>query len=362
MVGSAGDRGGELLLLGSAQGDVLRGYADDLRTAAASASKEDAADDCVDATGPDDVDFDVAGDTPHQVNAITEAGQSAGVEHRIGVGINDLNGFRSSVGLPIHGVEGELMEVAVGKIHVKAESAAAIPRRGNSARTAPGLQCPGIGGAGEPSVVELILNGQGSIVRDTLRVVGHGISIGSVDAMPTALRTGIGSKEVCDGQGYDDSNRRRVGGDGVSRATAGYAHPVYQRRAGVGGDIHRHGDWGKARSTVQNVAPRATIGRTRPSGAGHRDQGQARGDGLGYSHRSASGPGICPVRDRHGIRGILLTLSEAASVRFRDAERWWIRRRGPVVDQVGGVDGADAGGEVPADGGAVGGSEGSIGS
>ncbi len=99
-----------------------------------------------------------------------------------------MNGFGSYCGVPIHGVEGELMGVAVGEIDVKAEGAAAIPGRGNSVRTAPGLQRPRIGGAGSPGVVELILH-------------GHGITIGSVDAMPTVLRGGIGSDEAGDGRG-----------------------------------------------------------------------------------------------------------------------------------------------------------------
>src|SRR6266849_4296873 len=88
------------------------------------------------------------------------------------------------------------MELAIGEIDIKAEGAASIPGRGNSVRTASGLQRPRIGGAGSPGVVELILNGQGSIAGDGLRVVGHGISIGSVDAMPTALRGGIGRDEA----------------------------------------------------------------------------------------------------------------------------------------------------------------------
>src|SRR5437773_12411031 len=92
------------------------------------------------------------------------------------------------------------MGAAVGEIHVKVEGAAAIPRRSNSARAAPGLERPRIAGAGGPGVVELILNGKRSIAGDTLRVVGHGISIGSVDSMPTALRAGI--NKVGDGRGY----------------------------------------------------------------------------------------------------------------------------------------------------------------
>src|SRR5712664_4605479 len=193
--------------------------------------EKDATDDAIGSAGPDDIDLDVARDAPHQVNAVAEARQSAGVEHRVGVGIHDLNGFASSVGVPIQGVERELMGVAVGEIHVEVERAAAIPYRGNSPRATPGLQRSGIAGAGSPNVISLVLNRKRSVVGNTLRLVSHRISIGSVDAVPTALRAGIGCNEGCGRPGRDDCNRRRVGGDGVCRATAGYAHLVYLRRA-----------------------------------------------------------------------------------------------------------------------------------
>src|SRR6266446_8005935 len=122
---------------------------------------------------------------------ISEAGQSARVEQGKGVGVEDLNGLGSYRGVPIHGVEGELMGVAVGEVDVKAEGAAAIPGCGQSAGTTAGLQGPRIGGAGGPSVVELILHGQGSIAGDRLRVVGQRISVSSVDATPLALGGGI---------------------------------------------------------------------------------------------------------------------------------------------------------------------------
>src|SRR6266446_909246 len=167
-----------------------------LQDAVAYLFEKDAADDSIGPAGPDNIDLDVARQIPHQINTITEAGQSPGVEHRTAVGVHDLNRFGSSSEVPIHGVERKLVNVAVAEVHVKAERAVAIPGRRNSPRSAPGLQGPGIRGAGRPRVVELILYRQGCIARDTLRVVGHRISIGSVNATPIALRARIRSHET----------------------------------------------------------------------------------------------------------------------------------------------------------------------
>src|SRR5690349_7219478 len=86
--------------------------------------EEDTADHGVHAAGYGDVDFDVAGQTPHQINAIAEVGQRARVEHSVGVGIYNLNRFASSPGIPIQRVQGEEMKIAIGEIHVKVEGAA----------------------------------------------------------------------------------------------------------------------------------------------------------------------------------------------------------------------------------------------
>src|SRR5437867_2715663 len=157
--------------------------------------EEGAADDGVDATGPEDVDFDVAGKVPDEVNAVAETGESAGVEDGVGVGVEDLEGFGSSVGVPIQSVKGELMGVAVGEIHVKGEGAAAIPGRRNSPCAATGLQGARIRGASDPGITRLILHGKRGVRRDALRIVGDGISIGCVNAVPTALRAGVGTNE-----------------------------------------------------------------------------------------------------------------------------------------------------------------------
>src|SRR5882762_1021211 len=175
-------------------GDKARGC---LRTAAtAGSSKKDAADYRIDPTSPGYVDSNVAGEIPHKINTIAETGESPRVQHRTGVGINDLNGFGSYDRVPVHGVEGERMGVAVGQIDVKAKRAIAIPGCGNSPGTIPGLQSSRINGARSPRVVQLIFDGQGSIAWDALRVVGYGIPIGSVNAMPGALRRGIGGDKA----------------------------------------------------------------------------------------------------------------------------------------------------------------------
>src|SRR6266403_1309141 len=159
-------------------------------------SKKDPTNDRIDPNGPGYVDSDVAGEIPHKINTIAETGESARVQHRIRIGVEDLNSFGSSSCIPNHGVEGERMGVAVGEIDVKAERAIAVPGCGNSPGTIPGLQSSRINGARSPSVVKLIFNGQGSIAWDALRVVGHGIPIGSVNTMPVALRRGIGADKA----------------------------------------------------------------------------------------------------------------------------------------------------------------------
>src|SRR5882762_7783285 len=170
---------------------------DCLRTAAtAGSSKKDAADYRIDPASPGYVDSDVAGEIPHKINTIAETGERARVQDHIRIGVENLNSFGSSSCIPIHGVEGQRMGVAVGQIDVKAERAIAIPGCGNSPGTIPGLQSSRINGARSPRVVQLIFDGQGSIAWDALRVVGHGISIGSVNAMPGALRRGIGGDKA----------------------------------------------------------------------------------------------------------------------------------------------------------------------
>jgi len=169
--------------------------------ARASSSEKSAADDGVDSSGPDDVDLHVAGNTPHQIHTVAEAGESPRIQHRVGVGIHDLNGLGSSAGIPIHGVEGELVEVAVTKIHVKGERAARVPGGSNLSRATAGLQGSRIGGAGSPGTVGLVLDGKRGVRRNVLGIVGHRITIRSVDSMPTALRAGIGSHKVRGGRG-----------------------------------------------------------------------------------------------------------------------------------------------------------------
>src|SRR6266404_7561789 len=145
-------------------------------------SKKDPTNDRIDPSSPGYVDSDVAGEIPDQITTIAETGESARVQHRIRIGVENLNGFGSSSCIPIHGVEGQRMGVAVGQIDVKAKRAIAVPGCGDSHGTIPGLQSSRINGARSPRVVHLISNGQGSIAWDALRVVGHGISIGPVNA------------------------------------------------------------------------------------------------------------------------------------------------------------------------------------
>jgi len=89
--------------------------------ATAGSSKEDAADYRIDPTGPGYVDSDVAGEIPHKINTIAETGESARVQHRIRIGVEDLKQFRFlPLAFPIHGVRGRTeMGVAVGEIDVK---------------------------------------------------------------------------------------------------------------------------------------------------------------------------------------------------------------------------------------------------
>src|SRR6266403_360634 len=235
-------------------GDKARGC---FRSAAtAGSSKKDAADYRIDPTSPGYVDSDVAGEIPHKINTIAETGESPRVEHRTGVGINDLNGFGSYDRVPVHGVQGELMGVAVGQIDVKAKRAIAIPGCRNSPGTIPGLQSSRINGARSPRVVQLIFDGQGSIAWDALRVVGHGISIGPVNAMPVALRRGIGSDKAGRGlrtatagtskedaadyridptsPGYVDSNVAGEIPDQINTITETGESPRVEHRTGVG--------------------------------------------------------------------------------------------------------------------------------
>jgi len=46
------------------------------------------------AAGPEDVDFDVTGKVPDEVNAVAETGKSTGVENGVEFGVEDLEGFR----------------------------------------------------------------------------------------------------------------------------------------------------------------------------------------------------------------------------------------------------------------------------
>src|SRR6266403_2047305 len=132
-------------LRGRIGGDKARGC---FRTAAtAGSSKEDAADYRIDPTSPGYVDFNEAGEIPDQIYTIAETGESARVQHRIRIGVENLNSFGSSSCIPIHGVEGERMGVAVGEIDVKAERAIAVPGCGDSPGTIPGLQSSRINGA-----------------------------------------------------------------------------------------------------------------------------------------------------------------------------------------------------------------------
>src|SRR5882762_2167635 len=92
-------------LRGGIGGDKARGC---LRTAAtAGSSKKDAADYRIDPTSPGYVDSDVAGEIPYKINTIAETGESARVQDRIRIGVENLHGFGSSSCIPIHGVEEE---------------------------------------------------------------------------------------------------------------------------------------------------------------------------------------------------------------------------------------------------------------
>jgi hypothetical protein len=58
------------------------------------------------APGTGDVDPQVSGYVPYQINSIDEAGDAAGVQHSLCVGIHNLNGLRSSMAVPIESVIG----------------------------------------------------------------------------------------------------------------------------------------------------------------------------------------------------------------------------------------------------------------
>src|SRR5205809_7340297 len=76
---------------------------------------------------PSDVDFCVPGNVPNQVHAIGEAGNAPRIQHRAGVRIQDLNGFRSRCAVPIHSVERKLMCISIFEIEIKTKARTVVP-------------------------------------------------------------------------------------------------------------------------------------------------------------------------------------------------------------------------------------------
>ena len=93
-------------------------------------------------------DRDATGDVPDQVDAILEAGERLGIENRAGGIIDHIDALvaASFIVVPIHGVEGQLVALAVGLLDVDAEAAGGIPGGGDPTGAADGGLLEGLEG------------------------------------------------------------------------------------------------------------------------------------------------------------------------------------------------------------------------
>src|SRR5208283_2013621 len=138
----------------------------------------------------------------------------------------------ASQGLPVHGVEADVVGQAVGEVDVEGGGAPGDPGEGGAAGGGGGLlQAAGVGGGGGPRVEVIAGDRDLGPSRQGGGGAGQRGALGAVDALPRPLRRRI--------LRHEHRRCRRTGGDGRRDRVGGEARRVDGTHTVVVGRLRR---------------------------------------------------------------------------------------------------------------------------